>query len=105
MEMQDRFVTRTSAQEAIDVGLREHMLRVYNYMASGLALSGIVAYLIANTGVKSVFFTTAANGQVGLTLIGILGILAPLATARAVRPARPQQSLSVELVRGLLRFS
>jgi FtsH-binding integral membrane protein len=69
MEMQDRFVTRTSAQEAIDVGLREHMLRVYNYMASGLALSGIVAYLIANTGVKSVFFTTAASGQVGLTLI------------------------------------
>jgi FtsH-binding integral membrane protein len=79
MEMQDRFVTRTSAQEAIDVGLREHMLRVYNYMASGLALSGIVAYLIANTGVKSVFFSTAATGQVSLTLFGILGMLAPLA--------------------------
>jgi FtsH-binding integral membrane protein len=49
MEMQDRFVTRTSAQEAIDVGLRAHMLRVYNYMASGLALTGIVAYIVANT--------------------------------------------------------
>ena len=30
-------------QAAFDVGLRAHMVRVYNYMASGLALSGIVA--------------------------------------------------------------
>jgi len=40
----------TIAREAIDVGLREYMLRVYNYMASGLALTGIVAYVAANTG-------------------------------------------------------
>ena len=32
-------------QADIDVGLRAHMLRVYNYMAAGLALTGIVAYL------------------------------------------------------------
>jgi FtsH-binding integral membrane protein len=57
--MQDRFVTRTSAQEAIDVGLRAHMLRVYNYMASGLALTGIVAYIVANTpAISSVIFGT-----------------------------------------------
>ena len=31
-------------QAAFDVGLRTHMVRVYNYMASGLALSGIVAF-------------------------------------------------------------
>ena len=31
----------------IDVGLRDYMLRIYNYMASGLALTGIVAYLFA----------------------------------------------------------
>ena len=31
-------------QASFDVGLRTHMVRVYNYMASGLALSGIVAY-------------------------------------------------------------
>ena len=34
----------------IDVGLREYMLRVYNYMASGLALTGIVAYVAAASG-------------------------------------------------------
>ena len=31
-------------QASFDVGLRAHMVRVYNYMASGLALSGIVAF-------------------------------------------------------------
>jgi hypothetical protein len=30
---------------AIDAGLRAHMIRVYNYMASGVALTGVVAWL------------------------------------------------------------
>ena len=30
---------------AIDAGLRAHMIRVYNYMASAVALTGVVAYL------------------------------------------------------------
>jgi FtsH-binding integral membrane protein len=30
---------------AIDAGLRAHMIRVYNYMAGGVALTGVVAYL------------------------------------------------------------
>lgn len=44
--------TMTQAQvdaAQIDVGLREHMLRVYNYMASGVALTGIVAYAVASS--------------------------------------------------------
>ena len=36
-------------REAVDVGLRQHMLRVYNYMASGLCLTGIVAFVTANS--------------------------------------------------------
>lgn len=32
-----------------DEGLRRHMLRVYNYMASGVLLTGIVAMLVAST--------------------------------------------------------
>jgi uncharacterized protein len=32
-------------QVAIDAGLRAYMIRVYNYMASGVALTGIVAWL------------------------------------------------------------
>jgi FtsH-binding integral membrane protein len=33
-----------------DVGLRRHMLSIYNYMASGVLLSGIVALLFAQSG-------------------------------------------------------
>ena len=42
--------TAPQVDVGVDVGLREHMLRIYNYMASGLALTGIVAYLGASTG-------------------------------------------------------
>jgi FtsH-binding integral membrane protein len=45
---QPRWTVRSAdAQVGIDVGLRDYMLRVYNYMASGLALTGIVAYVFA----------------------------------------------------------
>jgi len=30
---------------AIDQGLRAYMLRVYNYMAAGVAITGVVAYV------------------------------------------------------------
>ncbi len=45
-----RTMTRAQVEAAqIDVGLRAHMLRVYNYMASGVALTGIVAYAVAGS--------------------------------------------------------
>jgi FtsH-binding integral membrane protein len=45
---QPRWTVRTADTRVdIDVGLRDYMLRIYNYMASGLALTGIVAYLFA----------------------------------------------------------
>ena len=31
----------------VDVGLRQYMLQVYNYMASGIALTGLVAYCVS----------------------------------------------------------
>jgi FtsH-binding integral membrane protein len=34
----------------LDLGLRRFMLTVYNYMASGLALTGVVAYVAAESG-------------------------------------------------------
>jgi len=37
---------RTIDQAQLDEGLRTYMLRVYNYVGSGLALSGIVAVLV-----------------------------------------------------------
>ncbi len=41
--------TRVVDRAVIDEGLRAYMLGVYNYMASGLALTGIVAFIVANT--------------------------------------------------------
>ena len=39
----------STADVAIDSGLRAHMLRIYNYMTSAVLLSGIVAYLIVSS--------------------------------------------------------
>ena len=45
---QPRWTDRSAAtQVGIDVGLRDYMLRVYNYMASALALTGVVAWVFA----------------------------------------------------------
>ena len=54
---------------AVDAGLRAHMIRVYNYMAGGVALTGLVAY-----------FTNAYFGQAlyGSPIMYVL-IFAPLA--------------------------
>ncbi len=41
--------TRVVERAVVDEGLRQYMLRVYNYMASGLALTGVVAFGVAAT--------------------------------------------------------
>jgi len=57
--------TTTAAQPAVsvgvpraarDVGLRSYMLSVYNYMASGVLLTGIVAYALAASGIAEAIF-------------------------------------------------
>ena len=58
--------TRTIDQAEFDAGLRAHMLRVYNYMASGLALTGIFAIVIAQLSVV----TNDAGQIVALTNLG-----------------------------------
>ena len=67
-------------QASFDVGLRQHMIRVYNYMASGLALSGIVAFAVfSSSELAGLFFEVTANGRVvGLNALGWVAILAPL---------------------------
>jgi FtsH-binding integral membrane protein len=46
------------SQAAIDAGLRQFMISVYNYMASGLALTGVVAYGAAETGLYASLIDT-----------------------------------------------
>jgi FtsH-binding integral membrane protein len=66
-------------QASFDAGLRAHMVRVYNYMASGLALSGIVAFgLFSSAELASLFFEIQAGRVVGLNILGWVAIFAPL---------------------------
>src|SRR5262249_62013691 len=44
---------------AIDQGLRAHMIRVYNYMAGGVALTGVVAWLVAQYAMGDAAFAKA----------------------------------------------
>ena len=64
---------------ARDAGLRSYMLSVYNYMASGVLLTGIVAMLFANTSLINLLATVNASGQVQATPLGLLAMFAPLA--------------------------
>ena len=63
------YTTRTGfgAQRAavIDACLRAYMIRVYNYMAAGVALTGVVAWFTFNAAVQ-----TNAAGQLVLTSFG-----------------------------------
>ena len=63
----------------IDVGLREYMLRVYNYMASGLALTGIVAYVAANTpAIINLLYAVGPGGRLEPTGLAWIVMLSPL---------------------------
>ena len=67
-ELDRRYGQAVGRAEAgvIDQGLRAYMLRVYNYMASGVAITGIVAYAVYAMSV-----VTGADGAItGLTPFG-----------------------------------
>src|SRR5271166_1227182 len=73
---QPRWTVRTAdAQVGIDVGLREYMLRVYNYMASGLALTGIVAYVAAFSGFYASITHTPLIWLVILAPLGLVMLM------------------------------
>lgn len=71
--IQKQVYTGLADRAVVDEGLRQHMLRVYNYMASGLALTGIVAVVIAQ-----ISFAPTASGQFGLTEIGYTLFATPM---------------------------
>ena len=65
----------------LDAGLRAYMLRVYNWMSSGLLLTGIVAYAIANTSLIALFYQqvmTPRGIAIQPTILGYAAIFAPL---------------------------
>jgi len=57
---------------AYDQGLRRYMLSIYNYMASGVLLSGIVALLFANSGLAAQVMTTPLRWLIVLAPLGFV---------------------------------
>jgi len=41
---------------SFDAGLRVHMQRVFNYMGGGLAITGLLAYIVANTALAQIIY-------------------------------------------------
>ena len=76
--------TRAAETAAVlDAGLRAYMLRVYNWMASGLVLTGIVAYAIAGTSLLELFYPLVMTPSGRMVhspgLLAWISIFAPLA--------------------------
>lgn len=55
-----------------DAGLRRHMLSIYNYMASGVLLSGIVAMLFAQSGMAASVMATPLRWLIMLAPLGFV---------------------------------
>ncbi|MDP6708851.1 MAG: Bax inhibitor-1/YccA family protein [Alphaproteobacteria bacterium] len=67
---------RTAEQAVVDEGLRSYMLRVYNYMASGLLLTGIVAYAVASSpALLNAIYGTPLQWVVMLAPLGLVFFL------------------------------
>ena len=62
---------------SVDAGLRAHMLTVYNYMTSGILLTGIVALAFAWGGSDSLAYQIARNGGIltWVVMLAPLGIV------------------------------
>jgi uncharacterized protein len=76
---------------AVDEGLRAYMLRVYNYMALGLALTGAVAYLTYST--PSVFQAIFGTPLAWVVMLAPLGFVMVLSFGIRRLSARAAQTL------------
>ena len=90
----DRVSYRTVARPdtaVIDAGLRAYMLRVYNYMALGLVITGVAAvvvYMLAVTGDASAAAKIVRGGVEGPVRIAATAYLTPVGYALFVSPAK-----------------
>ena len=66
--------SKTADQSIVDEGLRAYMLKVYNYMTTGLLLTGVIAYFFA----KASIVTNEMGQIIGVTQLGALIFTSPL---------------------------
>jgi len=67
------------ATDVIDAGLRGYMIRVYNYMLSGLVLTGLAALAVMTIpALQQLLFAVSPTGRLGLSGIGWIVLFAPV---------------------------
>jgi len=55
-----------------DVGLRVHMQRIFGYMSGGLAMTGLLAWVVANTALAGLIFGTPLRWLVMIAPLGFV---------------------------------
>ena len=81
MNAWDRQTTAANAGvRTVDQGLRSYMLKVYNYMTSGVLLTSIIAYFAGTSpDFLNLVIQQSADGRVGMSGLGYIIAFAPLA--------------------------
>ncbi len=74
LDFNRRSFTKTTDQTVIDEGLRAYMLKVYNYMTTGLLFTGLVAYFFG----KASIVTNEFGQIIGVTSVGAMLFGSPL---------------------------
>ena len=74
LDFNQRSFSKTTDQSVIDEGLRAYMLKVYNYMTTGLLFTGLVAYFFG----KASIVTNDFGQIIGVTSIGAMLFNSPL---------------------------
>lgn len=73
-------LTGEKAVETIDEGLRQYMIKIFNYMGAGLCITALAAWLVANTPMLGMMYNiNQAANTVSLSALGWIILLAPLA--------------------------
>lgn len=68
-----------NADMSVDAGLRSFMLGVYNKLALGLVVAGVLAYVTGNVpAVQELLFARNADGRIGMTMLGMIVQFSPL---------------------------
>tara|TARA_Y100000590_G_scaffold364139_1_gene422269 strand:+ start:26067 stop:26768 length:702 start_codon:yes stop_codon:yes gene_type:complete len=91
----------TSAAADIDQGLRSYMLRVYNYMASGLFITAIVAYVAATSGI---YLSLSQTPLIWIVMFAPIGMVFYL-SARITRMSAAKAQTAFWVFSGLMGLS
>ncbi len=72
-------LTGEKAIETVDEGLRQYMIKIFNYMGLGLCITAFAAWLVVNTPLLGMMYNVNEEARtVSLSAIGWIVLLAPL---------------------------